>query len=101
MRICNATDDVIDAAASSGELGGDATGARLIVGPDAAAKREGARVSKCNCLVLVSERSHTERGAEGLFGEYAGLGGNVSEERGPRRDHGTILRPVKRGSAGK
>ena len=38
----------LTAAASSGELGGDATGTRLIVGPDAAAKREGAGVSKRN-----------------------------------------------------
>ena len=49
---------------------------------------------------LVAERSHTERGAEGLFGKDAGLGGNVREERRLMRDRGAILRPMQRGSAG-
>ena len=100
MRICNVTDDVIDAAASGRELGGDATGTRSIVSPDAAAEREGARVSKCNGFGFVSERSHTEHGAEGFFGKDAGLGGNVSEERGLMRDRGAVLWPVQCGSAG-
>ena len=86
MRICDGTDDVIDAAASSRELGGDATGTRLIMGPDAAAEREGARVSKGNRFGLVSKRSDADRGAEGLFVEDAGVGGNVSEERRFMRD---------------
>ena len=100
MRICNVTDDVIDAAASGRELGGDATGTRSIVSPDAAAEREGACVSKCNGFGLVSERSHTEYGAEGFFGKDPGLGGNISEERRLIRGRGTISRPVQRGSAG-
>ena len=63
MRICNVTDDVIDAAASGRELGGDATGTRLIVSPDAAAEREGTRISECNGFGLVSERTpHRARG---------------------------------------
>src|ERR1700760_3202804 len=99
MRICDITDDVIDAAASGRELGSDATGTRLIVSPDTAAERKGALVSKCNGFGLVSESSHTEHGAEGFFGKDAGFRGNVGEERRIVRGRGTILRQVQRGSA--
>ena len=91
----------LTAAASRGELGGDATRTRLIASPDAAAKREGTFVSKRNASLSSRNERYTEHGAEGLFGEDAGLGGNTSEERRlraqPRHD---LLRPVKRGSAG-
>jgi hypothetical protein len=101
MRIRNGPDDVIDTAAPSRELGGDAAGPHFIVGPDAATESEVVFVGKCNRFSLVSERSYTEYGAEGLFGKNTGLCGNVSEERRLISDSDTILWPVQRGPAGK
>ena len=79
VRICNGADDVIDGAASRGELGGDAARTRAIVRPDAAAEGEGTRIGKRNGFELIAEGRHAERGPEGFFGKDAGLVGNVGE----------------------
>ena len=79
VRVCNGANDVIDGAASRGELGGDATRTCTIVRPDTAAKGKGARIGKRNGVKLIAEARHAERGPEGFFGQDAGLVGNVAE----------------------
>src|SRR5579859_3688255 len=98
VRIRDGANDIVDAAASCGELRGDPVAPRAITRPDAAAQREGTPIGKPNGFALVAEGRHAEHGSEALFRKDAGLIGHVAEEHRLMCDGGAILRPVQAGA---